>query len=167
MFESNYRIRGKHATYIRYLTATTVRLDSTAKSAGVVSRAVDIYTFAPLIGIAYNLKSNEDVTSDDTYNLYAEQVLKVQDELDFAYRLVMLADNTGSLTDDQKIERAFKQDEDLEKTKINMDLFNSYFRGGLEWLYYNFTEDATTKEDYLEKVQAVAEMFKDDCDITC
>ncbi|MBP7508672.1 MAG: hypothetical protein KA807_12700 [Prolixibacteraceae bacterium] len=162
MFNSDYELKGKHATYIRFLSATTNRLDKTAKAAGIISTAVDIYAIAPLIGLRYNKKSAEDNSSNDTYSILAEQIINHQADLDFAFRLVMLADNSTKLSSDEKIDRAFRQDEQNTKLEENLELFHQYMRGGLEWLYEYFTDGATTKEDYLEKVCGVCKIYETD-----
>ena len=165
MFNSDYEVKGKHATYIRFLSATTNRLDKTAKVAGIINTAVDIYAIAPLIGLAYNKKALEDNSSNDTYRIFSSQIINHQSDLDFSYRLVMLADNSTGLSSDEKIDRAFKQDEQPEKLKENLELFHQYMRGGLEWLYEKVTDGATTKEDYLEKVYEIVSLYKEDFSI--
>ena len=165
MFNGDFELKGKHATYIRFLSATTNRLDKTAKAAGIINTAVDIYAFAPLIGLAYNKKAAEDNSSNDTYNILASQIINHQADLDFAFRLVMLADNSMGLSSDDKIDRAFRQDEQPEKSVENLELFHQYMRGGLEWLYEQFTDGTTTKEDYLEKVYKVVNLYKEDFSI--
>jgi hypothetical protein len=162
MFNKDYELKGKHATYIRFLSATTNRLDKTAKAAGIINTAVDIYAIAPLIGLAYNKKAAEDNSSNDTYSILASQIINHQADLDFAFRLVMLADNSTELSSDEKIDRAFRQDEQPEKLAENLELFHQYMRGGLEWLYEHFTDGATTKEDYLEKVYEVVNLYNED-----
>jgi hypothetical protein len=162
MFNNDYELRGKHATYIRFLSATTNRLDKTAKAAGIINTAVDIYVIAPIIGLAYNKKAAEDNSINDTYSILASQIINHQEDLDFAFRLVMLADKSTELSSDEKIDRAFRQDEQPEKLAKNLELFHQYMRGGIEWLYEHFTDGATTKEDYLEKVYEVVSLYKED-----
>jgi len=162
MFNNDYEIKGKHASYIRFLSATTKRLDKTAKAAGIINTAVDIYVITPLIGLVYNKKAAEDNASNDTYSILASQIITHQANLEFVYRLVMLADNSTGLSSDDKIDRAFRQDEQPEKLAENLELFHKYMRGGLEWLYEQFTDGATTKEDYLEKVHDVVSLYKED-----
>ena len=162
MFSGDYELKGKHASYIRFLSATTNRLDKNAKAAGIVSTAVDIYALTPLIGLAYKRKANEDNSSSDTYNILSSQVISRQTDLDFSFRLVMLVDNSNELSNDEKIERAFKQDEQNDKLSENMNLFHQYMRGGLEWLYENTIDGATTKEDYFEKIFELVNLFNED-----
>ena len=73
----------------------------------------------------------------------------------------MLAENSANLSDDELVSRAFKED-DVDKSKENMELYNQYFRGGIEWLYEMVTDDATTKEDYLNNINELIETFKKD-----
>ena len=67
----------------------------------------------------------------------------------------MLVDNSTGLNADEKINRAFKSPD----TPENIELFNSYVRGGIEWLYEQFTEGTTTKDDYLAKVYEIVDSF--------
>lgn len=166
MFTKPYLLKGKHATYIRFLSAQTKANDKNAKGAFVMRTAVEIYKTAPLIGLAYNRKSPEDTQSNDSYTIFGDAVIGHQADLDFAFRLVMLADSSTELSSDEKIDRAFKQDEHYDKLANNIDLFHQYMRGGLEWLYEQFTDGVTTKEDYLEKVYSIVSLYKEDFNIS-
>lgn len=166
MFNKPYLLKGKHATYIRFLSAQTKVNDKNAKGAFVVRTAVEIYKTAALIGLAHNRKRPEDTQSNDSYTIFGDAVIGHQTDLDFAFRLVMLADNSTGLSSDDKIDRAFKQDEQPEKMAGNLELFHQYMRGGLEWLYEQFIDGASTKEDYLEKVYEVVSLYKEDFSIS-
>lgn len=166
MFDKPYILKGKHATYIRFLSAQTKNNDKNAKGAFVIKTAVQIYAIAPLIGLAYKIMVSEDRESNDEYTIFGDAVINHQKELDFAYRLVMLTDNSTGLTDDEKISRAFKEDEEIDKLSSNLELFHQYMRGGIEWLYEQFTDGATTKENYLEKICEVVHLYKEDFNIS-
>ena len=165
MFNKPFILKGKHATYIRFLSAQTKINDKNAKGAFVIKTAVDIYNIAPLIGVAYNKKSDEDINSTDSYTIFGDAMIQHQSSLEVAYRLVMLAENSSELSNDEKISRAFKEDEQPEKMVKNLELFHQYMRGGIEWLYEQFTDGATTKEDYLEKVFEITSLYKEDFSI--
>ena len=70
----------------------------------------------------------------------------------------MLIDNSQNLTADEKIERAFKNIDD----KGNLDLFNSYVRGGIEWLYEQFSQGASTHDEYIAKIYEIVNDFKEE-----
>ena len=165
MFDKPYILKGKHATYARFLSATTERLDKEAKIAGIFKTTVEMYVVAPLIGAAYNLKVLEDINSNDSYTIFGDAIIGQQENLDVVFRLVMLTDNSIKLTNDEKIARAFKDDENIDNTTKNLELFHQYMRGGVEWLYEQITEGATTKEDYLAKVNDIVKLYKQDYDI--
>ncbi|AWW25777.1 MAG: hypothetical protein RBQ97_08265 [Acholeplasma sp.] len=160
MFEKQYMLKGKHATYAKFLSLTTLKKNKDAKIAGVFRANIDIYLVAPLIGVNFNLKSEEDTISNDELAIFAEQLISQQDNLINVFRLVMLSENSSNLSDDERIERAFKEDEDSEKLAANMELFHKYMRGGIEWLYDQFTEEASTKDDYLAKILKVTQTYK-------
>lgn len=43
-----------------------------------------------------------------------------------------------------------------------MELFNSYARGGIEWIYDEITQNAATNDDYLEKLANLVKDFSQD-----
>lgn len=57
--------------------------------------------------------------------------------LNYIYRIVMLNENVRGLNDEEKIANAFKSKND-ERLKDNIELMNSFSRGGLEILYERF-----------------------------
>ena len=147
MFETNIIIKGKHASYVKFLSDKTKLLgENTAKNgAGIFKRYVDVLMIAPVFGVLYNKRAEEDKSNDDKANVMAEQIMREKSNLEFVYNLVMLNDTSRNLTPDQKIDFIFKQNGDFE-------LFMSYVRGGIEFLYDHFTDGASTKDDYYEKI---------------
>ena len=147
MFDNDILIRGKHATYLKFLSEKTKLLgDSYAKNgAGVFKRYIDVLLVAPLIGAIQNKRADEDKTTDDRANILAAAVVKEQGNLMFVYRLVMLTDTSKKLDPDNQIDFVFRENGD-------MDLFMQYVRGGIEYLYEYFTDSATTKDDYYDKI---------------
>ena len=66
------------------------------------------------------------------------------------------------MTSDEKIDLAFRYDADEEYVKRGMELFNSYARGGIEWIYDEITKNATTNDDYLENLANLVKDFSQD-----
>ena len=155
MFTGDILIKGKYATYLRYLSQKTEKNDHKEKVAGVFDRHIDVYMTAAIIGLTYGLRNDEDTNSSETAKLFADVVNREQDNLTTIFRIAMLVDNSGNLTADEKINRAFKEPD----TPENMKLFNSYVRGGLEWLYEQFTSGATTRDEYLAKIYEIVDNF--------
>jgi hypothetical protein len=166
LFTKPYEVKGKHATYIRFLNAETAKRDKDSKVAPIFVVAADIYVIAPLIGASYGRRSPVDSESQDSFSIFGDAIIARQQQLDSVYRLILLSEKSTDLTDDERIERAFKTDEDTDKLEANLDLFHQYMRGGLEWLYEHVTEGATTQEDYLDKVRELVTLYADDFQIS-
>lgn len=161
MFDGDIKITGKHATYIKFLASKSVQLNKNIPCAGVFKRYIDVYIAGITIGLVKNLKSSVDNSVEDSANILASAVINEQSKLKILYRIMNLIDDT-SLTSDERIDLAFRYDADEEHIKKGMELFNSYARGGIEWLYEEITQNATTNDDYLEKLANLVKDFSQD-----
>jgi hypothetical protein len=150
MFENNILIKGKYATYLKFLCDKTKNLgnDYAKNGAGIFKKFVDVLLVAPVFGVLKNKMADEDKSIDDSANILTEQTIKEQDNLTFIYRLVVLNDKSLNMSPDDKINFIFKAKDD----KAAMKLFLSYARGGIEYLYEYFNDGASTKDDYYERV---------------
>lgn len=155
MFTTDIFVRGKHATYLKYLSKKTEKNDRKEKVAGVFERAIDVYMTAPIIGLVYGLRRDEVDPNSDTVKIFAETVNREQLNLVSIYRTVLLVDNSRGLTADEKIEQAFRTPDTAE----NMKIFNAYLRGGIEWLYEQITSGAVTHDEYLAKIYEIVGNF--------
>lgn len=174
MFNKPYEVKGKHATYIRFLNAYTknVDKDKNTKVAGLFSVAVDVYIIAPLIGASYNRRSPVDIISEnrqDSLTIFGDAIISRQKQLEDIYRLIMLSEKSGNLSNDERVERAFRDDDNADKLAENMELFHEYMRGGVEWLYeqtLNGLSVATaTQDDYLGKIKDIVTLFAEDFEL--
>ncbi|MBN1552903.1 hypothetical protein JW979_15625 [bacterium] len=154
MFENDYTINGKHATYMKYLV----------NDAKIFDRYIDVYMNAAIWGMLYGRISERD-SSTDRARVYADAFAKERENCMFIYRLIMLLDNTKHLLPNERIDRAFRddaQDGDSAKASNNLDLFHSYVLGGIEVLYERYVDGCTTQEDYLTRIYDLMTTFKKD-----
>ena len=157
MFENDYAITGRHATYLKYLAKKNARDDSEPDSptaARLFDRYIDVYMNAAVFGLLYNRTAKRDTSSDDRARIYADAFANERDNCVFLYRLVMLLDKTTELTTEERIDRAFRYDTQPDKDEAlrqSMDLFHDYVRGGIEVMYEQFTDGCQTQDDYLSK----------------
>lgn len=152
MFENDLVINGKHATYTKFLVTEEE----------IFKRYIDVYMNAAIMGFLYGRMSEKDSESNDKARIFADVLAKERNRCDFIYRLIMLLDETTKLTIEERIDRAFRDDAKGDKSDThiaNMRLFNKYVLGGIEVLYEKFTEDCTTKEDYIDKIYEVTKGF--------
>ncbi len=152
MFESDYTLLGKHATYTKHL------YDS-----GVFARYIDVYMNGAILGFLNGRKATLDRGSLDRARIYADAFIKEKHRCDFLFRLLMLLDETTACTIEQRVDRAFRQDAqgDIRKEE-NLKLFHSYVLGGIEVLYEKLGEHSTTRDDYVNKVYGMVKTFKEE-----
>lgn len=137
IFKEKIIITGKHATYLKKLTKYTSFSNDPSKediALKVFERNINTYMVSTLIGLKFNKKSPIDNSSTELANIVTETLFndKNAENLEYIYHMVILLDDT-TLTEKERVERAFSTDENV--IKENKDIFNSYFRGGLELLY--------------------------------
>ena len=155
MFDSDFTINGKHATITKHFV----------KTARLFPANVEVYKCAVVFGLLYNTTAAVDTDSEDDTDIPAGVLIKHRDELMFLYRLVMLLDTKSGLTDAEKADKAFRDDADpngADKVAKNMQLFNSYARGGLEVMYSLFLDGCHTEEEYVRKAREVFLKFSKD-----
>lgn len=155
MFDSEIKIYGKHANYVRFLSAKgaeTTKDDM--KNASVFSRHIDVYIAGAIIGIVKKLKALPDKSDNSAATIFADAVIREQLKLKFLYHLALLLDDP-KLSPDEAADRAFRYDNDEGKVKEGMEIFNNYVRGGIEWLYQAFTDKALSHEDYMDKIHSI------------
>ena len=166
MFENDYTLVGKHATYLKFLAKKNSKEDPSpddVAGARLFDRYIDVYMNAAVFGLLYNRVAKRDAASTDRARVYADAFANERDNCVFLYRMVMLLDKTTDLSPDERIDRAFRYDtlpEKAEEFQKNMDLFHDYVRGGLEVMYEQFTDGCQTRDDYLNKSYEVLTTFK-------
>ena len=57
MFTGDIYIRGKYATYLKYLSQKTEKNDHKEKVAGVFERMIDVYMTAAIVGVNYRCEN--------------------------------------------------------------------------------------------------------------
>ena len=76
MFENDYNITGKHATYLKFLAAKNSGAkgadDSSPTSAKIFERYIDVYMNAAIWGLLYERTAPRDTASDDRARIYAD-----------------------------------------------------------------------------------------------
>lgn len=169
MFENDYTITGKHATYLKFLAAKNSGNRDTDESsptaARIFERYIDVYMNAAIWGLLYERTAEKDTFSDDRARIYADAYANERENCVFLYRMVMLLDKKTAIDPETRVDRAFRydvQEDKKEEFAQNMELFHSYVRGGIEVMYEQFTDGCSTREDYMNKVFEILTTFKEE-----
>jgi hypothetical protein len=145
MFKKNILIKGKHADYMKKLAAIV----DAGNGIKLFDRNLDVYIFAPIVGAVYGRTAPVDNELKDDTSIHTEQLQGELDVLTYNYRLIMLLAQKGTLSIDERMNKAFRYDKDEEKRKAGDELFQKYVLGGIEVLYEKIMEDAKETDDYL------------------
>lgn len=154
MFENDFTINGKHATYLKYLV----------NDAKIFTRYIDVYMNAALWGLLYGRTSLKDPSADRA-RIYADAFANERENCVFLYRLVMLLDENTQLEPEERLDRTFRDDAqhgNNEKLSANLEIFHGYVLGGIEVLYERYTDGCTTQDDYLNRIYELMCSFKDE-----
>ena len=164
MFDKDMQIKGKYATYWKALTQLPGNAVETSKNFKIFENYIYVYMVAPIIGLLNGRKGQYDPAdeSKDTAGMLAEVQIKNSSKLKYIYRLITLVDESEGLSDEEKINRAFREDNNEESVKKGMELYTAYFFGGLEVLYETFVLGCITEDDYIRKMFDYVTEFKDE-----
>ena len=149
MFDNKeYFFKGRFADYVLKLVNT--HNDQIIGSNGdflpiqLIGRNVDIYFLAPLIGLAYGKridKSNDSDTSKSSTRVNIQQLNEYSEQILNSFRLVMLLDKDYEQDIQKRLHKAF----DGTNTQEDYDRYESYLKGGLEFLYGHLMKESECK----------------------
>lgn len=144
MFSDDYDLTGRHASIVKFFV----------NDAKMFSYYIDVYKCAAIFGLLYDRHADKDTTIKDRANILASAFNNHRSDCVFLYRLTMLLERSTNATTEERVDRAFRDDADEEhpeKLKANMELFNSYVRGGLEVMQEQFLDGCNSEEDYMRR----------------
>jgi hypothetical protein len=147
VFDKQYEFQGKHAEMVYALRSDSSGSERPAES--LFRRFIDVYLIAPLVGFLYSRKAPVDSESKaEPRSIFAETIIGEKERLTLNYRLIMLLDGRREFDINIRVGKAFREiDDDLVKS--NMDLYDSYVRGGVEVLYEKLIGTAKTEEEWI------------------
>ncbi len=154
MFEKDIIITGTHASYIKEMKEV----------AGLFARNLDIYMLAPIMGFLNNRKGQKNNEGGEKSTIQAQQLSNVKEDCELIYRLIILLDG-DDIDKDERLNRAFRYDSDVEKKKEfdnAMEFYNEYVLGGIEYMYETFVAGCVEVDDYTTKIFEAASDFQDE-----
>lgn len=151
LFSNNMKFTGKHADYLRKLAPSKKIGEHIMQRPSIFASNIEVLTAAPIIGFMYKRKGKIDKNQNITdNNIFQEQLIKIKKVMLRNYRIILLLDDKENVSAQDRMDRAFKYDRDIERRQDGYNLFMSYLLGGIEVLYEQLLDGSTsTKEDYM------------------
>ena len=154
LFENEIELNGKYATMVRFLK----------DDLGLFATFREAYVIASIIGFINNRGMTEDNQDKvQPASIFAGDLSKKKPELRFIYTLIMLLKEEPDFTLDDYKNRAFRNDpeENQDIIKQNMEIFNGYACGGIEYLYEVF-QNCDKTDETVDKLYGFLHQFSSD-----
>lgn len=152
LFDNEIEINGKYATMARFLK----------EEAGIFVTFREAYLTAAIIGFLNKAKETKDIQDKvQAASIFPNELSKRKADLKLLYRIIMLVEEVPSFTIEDYMNRAFRDDSEegnKDKLKANMNLFNGYVCGGLEFLYNKF-KDLEKTDDIINTLYEYVHSF--------
>lgn len=159
MFDKQYEFHGKHAEMVLALRSDSSGSDRPAES--LFKRFIDVYLIAPLVGFLYNRKEPLDTESKiEPRSIFAETIIGEKERLTLNYRLIMLLEDRKNVDINERVIKTFRETDD-ELVKANMELYDSYVRGGVGILYEKLIGTAKTEEEWIGNMMDFVSDFEE------
>ncbi len=131
IFMQLFQIKGKHAEMIR-------------NSADALScRNLDIFYLAIILGLEYKRIASVDLNTEiKPAKIDPEQMIRYNDDIQFFYRMVMLADKDYCPSAQTRMDKAFR--DDVQTKEKDEEHFVEVMLGGLEFLNEKIKISATS-----------------------
>lgn len=163
MFKKQYNFYGKHAAYVKKLTAKISI--SGVEFTNIFNRNIDVLLFAGIIGIVYGKRSELDRSKNsmnevENTGIFSETIISNSEKLNYIYEVIMLLHDKQNIDKETRIDRAFKYYNKSEEFKKQCyDIYNSYVLGGIEILYEKIIGNGTEIEEYMENLYEFLDEF--------
>ncbi len=148
IFYKTFLIRGKHANMVRDMTA---KLDC---------RNVDVFYISIVLGLEYKKSAQEDCDSSiEPAKIDAEQMNRLDEDIQFLYRLTLLADEDYCPSAQKRSDKAFRSD--AETMVQDQKHFVQVFLGGLEFFHEKIQAKPDDSESVFGDLWKLVENFHD------
>lgn len=142
---SDFHFTGVFCTYIDAMWKQNTIPES------MFTRLVDLYAVAAIVGLRIQRRLPADA-GEQKRTVQLAQITNNYHTLMPIMRLVLLLDESRGLNVEQRIDSAFRTPDTQEDYEKNMELFNSYARGGVEYLYQELVmREPGDEEDHENK----------------
>lgn len=135
--------------FARYADAmwTQNKIDEKSKFA----KLLDLYATAAIIGFRKGIRLADDKLAPDKRTIQLDQIAGNYTRFYTIMQVILLLDDSRGLDPTEKAKMAFDTNPKSEKMYTeNMELFHSYARGGLEYLYESLVTRPVGLDDEFE-----------------
>lgn len=131
------------------------------KNLGFFDRLIDVLAVAPIVGFEYGRRSDKDNTEGiQPKAMFLAQLQKVDSQLEMNYKTIMLLDNDYQPDEAMRFRKAFQVAPD-KRDEADLERYESYVRGGIDFLYEKLVGSENTPYERLIELHDLVESFSD------
>lgn len=143
-----YSFHGSHATRTKQLK----------EFLGAEFRHADVLALAPIVGFSNSRQAERDNNSNDEARVPLGPLQKVNGQLELAYKTIMLLDQEYEPNEEERFKKAFQTAPEY-RTREDLEHFESYVRGGVDFLYDKIIGEGNTDMDRLIELQDFVDSY--------
>lgn len=145
----NFIFNGRFARYVdKMWTRGTIEEDDK------FDRLLDLYAVSAVWGLLIGKRLEDDSDKTDKRTIPLEQISSEYRRFRTIMQVILLLDKSRGMSIEEKVKIAFDENaKTKQRYEEDMDLFNSYVRGGLEYLYEQLELRTSNPDDYFEDVR--------------
>lgn len=144
-----YRFYGTHA----------IRADELV-TFGFFPRIVDVLMVAPIVGFEHGRTAEKNTQDDVDKSVFLKQLNDANGRLELNYKTIMLLDKDYTPEVDERFRKAF-QIMPESRDKADLDHYERYVRGGVDFLYEKLVGSGNTPTERYAELLDLVESFAD------
>lgn len=123
-------LHGKFADYVDQMWKQNAIMES------IFRRLVDIYAIAAIVGLNVRRRLPDDFTTESKRTIQLEQIAPEYRRFSTIMQVIQILDESRGMSEEERVREAMDNSPKNKETyERNMELFNSYARGGIEYMY--------------------------------
>ena len=144
-----YKFYGTHALEVVKLS-----------EAKVFGRYVDVLTVAPLLGFEYGRTAEENHEDGEERKVFLKQLQDANARFEMNYKSIILLDKDHDPSEESRFRKAF-QTLPENRDKADLDRYESYVRGGIDFLYEKIIGSGNAPDERLRQIFDLTDSFAD------
>ena len=144
-----YKFYGTHALEVVKLSETKV-----------FGRYVDVLTVAPLLGFEYGRTAEENHEDGEERKIFLKQLQDANARFEMNYKAIILLDKEHDQSEESRFRKAF-QTLPENRDKADLDRYESYVRGGVDFLYEKIIGSGNAPDERLRQIFDLTDSFAD------
>lgn len=123
----------------------------------IFNRFFDVYLLGAVVGFLNKRRDPINKDTSTTKTIFADIIVEHQSTLELIYKIIMLLDKEYEPVFEKRVDKAFRNITDDNKSKKDLERFNDYVRGGVEIIHEHLLSKPIVSEE--DKVVRLKELI--------